>query len=100
MTYADAVTECASIGKTLPIVNSAGDVALVSQYTDTWVGNQCSVSNPTYWGSEYLSNESPNAASNNGNWNSGEPNSNCDTEQCLEVRSDGLWNDKSCTSSR
>ena len=92
--YSDASTVCSNLGKTLPVVNSAGDVARVSQYTSTWFGNTCSSN--TYWGSSYLSNESANSASNNGNWQPGEPNSNCH-EGCVEVYSSGYWNDSSCS---
>ena len=89
----DAKTYCENKGTELAPILRASDIVDINAKRGSqriYTGVKCSSSG--VWnanGPTYVNNSNPN-------WNSDEPNSGCGDEKCLEVRTDGKWNDIDC----
>ena len=90
----DAHAHCQGVGLELAPILKASDIVDINAKRGSqkiYTGVKCSSSG--VWsanGPTYVTNS-------NSNWSTSEPNSGCDDEKCLEVRTDGKWNDISCS---
>lgn len=91
----DSSRFCDPYGMVVPIINSAAENNLVKSLLrgDSWIGLYDHHTEGRFiwqWGMT-----TPLWT----NWNSGEPN-NSGNEDCVEMRSNGKWNDKACSTKR
>lgn len=98
LTFYDAKTECEKAGGQLATPKSdTQNKALeniVKQYSiNAWIGVM-------QWkkGSQFVYLNHQRVAYTN--WNSGEPNNEYNIEECVEMYTEGTWNDKSCKEKR
>jgi regenerating islet-derived protein 4 len=94
-TWWAADTYCRNKGTELAPILRTSDIADINAKRSgslrTYTGVRCSSSG--VWsanGPTYVTNS-------NSNWCTGEPNSGCTAEGCLEVYASGCWNDVSCS---
>ena len=96
-TFEEAQDYCLSMGMHLASIHSEDEnieaVTLSAAYTPVWIGGY-SVDQTNYdftWtdGSQW----------NYTNWNTNEPNDWGGNEDCVQLLSSGLWNDKACSTS-